>query len=220
MIENLNDRKLRGLKPRDGRGYEVADRAFPGLCLRVMSSGVRSWSLRYRVGGRQKRIALGRYPIISLADARDIAQEHLRAVKREGRDPSREKRENHRAGVDTFDALIDRFIEQHAKPRNKTWRGTRRTFDREIPRSWKYRSPAEITRRDIRELVEAKAIEAPIAANRLRALLSKLFNFAVERESVEFNPVSGTPRPGVERARQRVLDDEEIREFWKATEPS
>ncbi len=54
----------------------------------------------------------------------------------------------------------------------------------------------------------------PIAANRLRALLRKVFNFAVEQEIVESNPVTHVPRPGVEQRRDRVLSADEIRNLW------
>ena len=61
MIKILSDRTIRGFKPRavNGtvKGYEVIDRMFPGLTLRVLASGVKSWSLRYRISGRARRIS-------------------------------------------------------------------------------------------------------------------------------------------------------------------
>jgi integrase len=55
-------------------------------------------------------------------------------------------------------------------------------------------------------------------ANRVRSLLHKFFNVAIQHDVVEHNPVTGTARPGVERIRERVLSDDELRTFWQTTE--
>ena len=67
----------------------------------------------------------------------------------------------------------------------------------------------------LRALVEGIAERpAPIAANRIRALISKIFNFGISREMVEFNPCSQLEQPASERRRDRVLTDAEICMFW------
>lgn len=199
--------------------YEVADLKVPGLSLRVLSSGVRTWSLRYKVDGRPHRIALGLYADLSLADARELATEHRRSIRKDGANPARERRERREAMPDTFAALAERYIELHAKPKKRTWKGDVYMIAKLVPKRWQALPPNEITRADVRELIEAKAASgAPIQANRLRALLHKLFAFAVARDVVPFNPVTGVERPGVEKARDRVLTEDEIRTFWTMTE--
>jgi integrase len=75
----------------------------------------------------------------------------------------------------------------------------------------------DVSRPDIRGLVERIADGgAPIHANRVLALLSKIFNFAVVRDWRSDNPTHGVERPGVERRRDRVLTDEEIVTLWAA----
>jgi integrase len=155
--------------------------------------------------------------MITLARARELAADRLFEV-RQGGDPSREKREAREAENDTFGALCGAYIERHARPRKRSWKRDRSMLRNQTPGSWKHRPAPEISRREIRRLIEEKGERHPIQANRLRALLHKVFAFALERELVEFNPVDGTPRPGVERSRDRVLTPEEIREFWTATE--
>jgi integrase len=54
-----------------------------------------------------------------------------------------------------------------------------------------------------------------IMANRTRALTSKIFNFAIQRGVVEYNPIHNVPIPGEERRRDRVLSEEEIRHVWR-----
>ena len=80
----LTDVKLRAAKPRD-RGYRLPDGG--GLHLFVTPSGVRSWRWRYEQEGRERTLVLGRYPLLSLAEARrarDRARDRLAA----GRDPA------------------------------------------------------------------------------------------------------------------------------------
>ena len=74
----------------------------------------------------------------------------------------------------------------------------------------------DIRRRDVRELVEAIARKrsAPIMANRTLGVLSRMFNFALDREWIEASPAARIPEPGEERSRERVLSDGELRELW------
>jgi integrase len=219
-MKAFTDRALRSLQPR-ARRFELADRgpgSVRGLCLRVLPEGVKVWTFRYRIpGGRQRRLTIGPFPAVGLADARELAMGRLLEV-RKGADPVQDRRDADRVKLHTFGALADLYIKQHAKPRKRSWREDERKLEKDLPRSWRNRPAKEISRRDIREAIERKAERYPIQANRLRALLHRLFAFAVEREIVDFNPVTGTPRPGVERRRERYLDDDEIRAFWAATE--
>ncbi|MDI4517353.1 DUF4102 domain-containing protein [Escherichia coli] len=64
---SLTDAKIRTLKPSD-KPFKVSDSH--GLYLRVKPGGSRHWYLKYRISGKESRIALGAYPAISLSDAR------------------------------------------------------------------------------------------------------------------------------------------------------
>lgn len=57
---------------------------------------------------------------------------------------------------------------------------------------------------------------APIHANRVRGLISVMFNFAIGRDLIEYNPAYKVPRPAPERTRERVLTDDELRRLWAA----
>jgi integrase len=76
-----------------------------------------------------------------------------------------------------------------------------------------------ILRKDVISLIDGIVDRgAPIQANRTLAVLRRLFNWAVERELLDANPVSGMSMPAVEASRDRVLSDDEIRLFWSACE--
>ena len=124
----LSDLTIGRLKPPATGRLEVADSIVPGLVLRITPRGVRSFSVAYKVAGEggvgptgrplcgsQHRITLGRYPYVSLKEARDKARVILESVS-EGTDPRPERRAAHmiRRG-NTMEAVAARFIEQ-AKP--------------------------------------------------------------------------------------------------------
>ncbi|HBX0750279.1 TPA: tyrosine-type recombinase/integrase [Klebsiella pneumoniae] len=68
---SLNDSKIRKLKP-SSKPYKVSDSH--GLYLLIKPSGSRHWYLKYRINGKESRIALGAYPAVSLSDARQQRQ--------------------------------------------------------------------------------------------------------------------------------------------------
>lgn len=88
----LTDKACKALKPKD-KSYKVADAQ--GLYLEVMPNGSKYWRFRYRIAGKDKRMALGVYPEISLENARDGKNEARKLLKT-GIDPSTAKREHKR----------------------------------------------------------------------------------------------------------------------------
>src|SRR5262249_27324443 len=115
----LTDRVVQGLQsPSTGRiDYFDADRKLPGFGLRVSASGRKSWVLLYRHAGRTRRLTLGPYPHLGIADARTKAKEAL-AVIVQGADPAGEKRAEREAA--TFRELAKEYLERHAKPRKRS----------------------------------------------------------------------------------------------------
>ncbi len=85
---NLTARSVAAWKPSDRR--DLCDALVPGLSLRVSATGVKTWSVLYRFKGRNRRLTLGRFPEVSLADAREKART-ARAEAALGQDPAGEK---------------------------------------------------------------------------------------------------------------------------------
>jgi integrase len=209
MPMKMQARSVAKLKPAD-TPYYVSDALIKGLAVRVAVDGSKSWSFRYRVGRRMRRLTLGD---LSLADARELAKAALKRVAK-GEDPAEQKRARREAP--TVGDFAKAFIEVQSK-KNKTWRGAQSQLHNIVLPTWRHRFVKDITRQDVRDLVEAVAARpAPILANRVRALLSRFFNVAIERDVIEANPVVRVPRPGVEQRRDRVLTHDEIRKFWTA----
>ena len=186
--------------------------ALRGFGVRVSPGGRKTFIVRYRLAGRRRRVSLGAYPTLSLADARRRAKRVLGEVAN-GQDPA-QRLEDARC-ADTFGDLSQLYLEKHSRAKKRSWREDRRVIEKELLPSWRNRKAEAIRRRDVRELLEGIAERpAPIMANRVLALVRKIFNFGIGREVVEFNPCAQLERPGKERQRDRVLTDEEVRTFW------
>lgn len=203
--------------PSTGR-REVYDAEVPGLTLRISMTGIKSWSFTYRSGGRARRLSLGKYPGVSLKLARERAREARAKVQR-GEDPvedrkaaEREKRYN------GFTACANDFVLRYCKPKLKSWKQIERTLERFAIPQFGDRPVGEIRRRDIVELLDKVAAKTPGQSNHLRAYLSKMFKWLIEREVVEINPVIGVARRWKSQPRSRVLDEAELVALWKATE--
>ena len=139
----LTDRLICGLKPRL-RQFEVFDSKVPGLTIRISPQGSKSFSVLYRIGGRNRRLTLGRYPIVTLADARKRARQVLNQVW-QGLDPATEKiRQRADYEGSLFPAALDEFVETHAKRKTRGARETERLLRREFGKPWaKLRVPAD-----------------------------------------------------------------------------
>jgi integrase len=112
-------------------------------------------------------------------------------------------------------------MERHAKAhkKKKSWEEDQRNIRRELLPVFGSLKAAEIKRRDIIALLDAVATRpAPVLANRVKALIHKIFVFALERDILQANPASGIRRPTSEKPRERTLTDAELRAFWNALE--
>jgi integrase len=211
MRKRLTARSVESAKALNGQRTDLFDTTVPGLALRVSPSGSKSWAVLYRSRGRLRRLTIGEAKTIGLADAREEAREAIRAAAKGG-DPATEKKR--RRGAQTIDDLIPDFIERYAKKRNRSWKHTEWLLRTRVLPKWRGRAVEDITRRDVRVLVEKLAERAPILANRAVAALSKMFRFALDDDLIVASPVVGVSRPSPEHARDRVLTADEIRKLW------
>ena len=120
-IVALTDVAVRNAKP-GPKPYKMGDSH--GLFLLVQPSGGKLWRLKYRVDGREKKLAIGPYPEIGLGEARrrrDAAREAMVA----GKDPAREKqRDKVRAKLEaenTFAAITAEFCEKRKRDGQRAW---------------------------------------------------------------------------------------------------
>ncbi len=210
--ELLTDVKIKKLQPSD-KQYEKWDKKVPGFGVRVSPSGTKSFQLLYRVGKRLRRFTLGRYPTLTLFDARKVAQSALGEIAK-GKDPAAEKKLK-RVDPLHFSNFVEHFIEDYAKRQNKSWAETKRLLDREFISKWGKRNIREIKKHDVTAVLDSIVNRGhPIAANRAYATVRKLFNWAVERGNLEISPCQGLKAPSKFNKRDRVLNDDELNKIW------
>jgi integrase len=214
--EPLTDQQVRSLKP-GSIPIDVRDGEQRGLILTVLPSGRKQFTVRYRLRGKQKRLILGDYPGLSLAKARKRARHELTAIDG-GADPAGALQTAKRAPTDTVEALAADYLKRHAAAKRTASEDTR-ILNVDVLPYWRERSVRELTRRDVRALLERVSDRgAPIMANRVLAVVRKMLNFAVEHDWIDANPAGLIKRPGEEASRERVLTDDEIRRVWRLLE--
>ena len=196
-----------------------------GLALRIMPSGAKSWTLRYRLPtGDRKRITLGNHPAVSLSQARDRALATLAAVAN-GSDPSELKRSAkanaERKRLETLDALAEMYFEaaskgKHrqgkAKPkRESTLKLERYYWERFVQPAFGKRPIHTIKRADIQTFVNAQ--RSPSTSRQIRVVFQRLFAFARWLELVEADPVRYV-QVDAHSSRERVLSSAEMRALF------
>ncbi len=219
----LTVKEIEKFKPKD-KPYEMLDGA--GLYVTVRPTGVKSFNLRYRYGGAPRNLTIG--PVsIGLAEARRLAMEARGEIAR-GNDPCALKSARKAAAVaeqlvkkqDSVAAVAERFIAKHVRPKTRptSAREMERLLRVEIVPKLGNQRLAEVTRADVRLLVENIEDRAPIVANRTFSLFRLLCNWAREKDIIAVSPCDGLKAPTLEKSRNRVLTDDEVRLFWRACE--
>jgi integrase len=231
----LTDREIRSARVPAGLNQrELRDQRVQGLVCRVYKTGVRVWFLHYRrrEDNRRRHLKLGAYPGLGLKQARDLAELELGKIAA-GEDPQAEREiARERSGAETVEALAERYLEEYSKihKRPKSHALDRWQVDTYVVPQWGERPVDEITKQDVRELLQeladgtlaARGKPTLTAPRNLRALLSKMFDWAADQGLVTGNPATGVKLPiGVREhlkkgGRDRVLSDEEILTLWGA----
>jgi len=215
----LTDLFIAGLKPRIEGQFEVYDRKVPGLNIRVSTQGAKAFSILYRLGGRNRRLTLGRYPIVSLSEARKRAREALNQVQ-QGFDPAAEKvraRTEYQSRL--FPAVLSEFVEIYAKRQTRGAQETERLLRREFEGAWAKLTIRQITKQHLNEVLDGILNRGtPSAANHAFAAIRRFFNWAVERGYLDHSPCQGSKAPSKVGSRDRVLSDVELAAVWRAAE--
>lgn len=213
----LTDFMIRNIARPDQGQIEFWDTRIAGFGVRVSHGGSKAFVLLYRFNGRPRRMTLGRYPTLSLADARSMAHVASRAVAL-GIDPGMEKIKARRTpAINDFDAFVTFYIETYARPKNRSANETLRLLRKEFVSAWGSRPIGEIERHDVTAVLDRIMRAGNLTtANRSLAAIRKLFNWAVERGVLEQSPCAAIRSPAKTATRDRVLADDELAAILKA----
>jgi integrase len=196
------------------------DDTLPGFGIRLRKSGDvvrRQFVVQYRHAGATRRLLLGSADVLGVEQARAAAKKALGAVALGG-DPQSEKAAKRERDVFTMSALVKDYLAAKASSvRARTMTESVRYLTGPYFAPLRRMAVETITRRDVAARVLAIANECGATTGaRARSQLGAMFSWAMGQGLAEANPVAGTNEPKRGPARDRVLDDAELRSVWKA----
>jgi len=200
--------------PASGKRDTYQDTKVSGLHLRISSTGIKTFSVFKRIrGGNPERITLGRFPDMTIDQARRKTMEINLAIA-DGRSPAEAKRKLKSELL--FSELFEEYLERHSKPKKKTWTEDLEKYKNHIEKPLGKRKLSEIDRAAI-SLIHSNITKAgyPIAANRILALISSVFGWAISAGLWENNPAIGIRR-NKEKSRDRFIQSDELPRFFQA----
>jgi hypothetical protein len=210
MRVKLTDRFVAGAKVTTRTDY--FDETATGLALRVSETGAKNWTFNYTLDGKRVRLTLGAYPAVSVAAARAKAV-GARTELASGHDPRQSL-----ANGDSFRSVCEDYLAREGH-RLRTADRRKATLERLVYPALGARPIADIRRSEIvRLLDEIEDQNGPVMADRTLEIIRKVMNWYATRND-EFRPpiIKGMARTkSKDRARKRVLSDEELRRVWRA----
>ena len=217
----LNDRQIKNAKPAEtGKKTKMFDGG--GLYLEVTPAGGKVFRLKYRIDGKEKTLTIGKYPTVSLAEAR-AAAENARRLLVSGQDPSeakqQEKRERQAAALNTFEAIarrwhsdnLIRWKENHAAR-------VLRYFETDVFPVIGEMPIQEIRVSDIKTVLDGVMTRGVNnTAEKIREWTGAIFDYAVMLEVVETNPAYSLRKyiPAKQTDHRPALPREELTEFFR-----
>jgi integrase len=214
-MAKFTERFIDALKPKAAR-YEVWESG--GFGIRIATSGGKSWVWLYHHNGRPRRLTLGSYPRMGLADAH-VKLADARRQLAQGIDPGEIQVRNRKAErvAETVAELVEAYLEKWARPRKRSADEDERQLRKDVLPAWGRRKAKDITRGDVIALLDTIVDRgSPIAANRMLAVIRRMFGWALSRDIVSMSPCVAVKAPAKERRRDRVLSTTEIAALWSA----
>lgn len=211
----FTDTMIKKLKPEES---DYTRSEGNGFTIRVMPSGSKTWLYLYAVEGKRRKMNLGQYPDVTLETARARFEEAKKQVKN-GIDPLdvEEQKKLERIKAPTIADLIDEYLTKHAKVNKRRWQEDERLLNKEVLPLWGKRKAADITKRDVTLLLEGIVERgAPAMSNQTLKLVRKMFNFAVERDILQFSPCVSVKALAPNNKRDRTLSEQEIKTLWNS----
>ena len=219
----LTDAKIRALKPKE-KAYKVSD--FEGLYIQVTSKGTKLWKLKYRFQGKEGKLSLGRYPEISLKEARARKIE-ARTQLANGLNPATVKREKKDEALGlsehTFNKVADQFVYKSEKDgKSESTLKKLKWLLGEARKDFGHLPITEITAPMIlKTLRKREATGHYETAHRMRSRIGGVFRFAVASGITDNDPTyalrDALIRPKVTH-RAAITSEEGLKELLKAIE--
>jgi integrase len=208
----LTEKFVASVQPTDGVAQvDYFDLGYPALALRVGNRD-KVFTFHFRAGGKLKRAKLGRYPEMTLAEAREAWRLHRKALA-EGKvlvavdAPTQ-------VAVLIVSAVLAQWLEAWRRDkRDNTVKAVERQLKTELLPAWGERDIRTIAKHDVLSLLDSITNRgAVVQARRVFATLQTFFRWCRKRDVILVNPMEGLARKdlGSEQSRDRVLTDSEL----------
>lgn len=205
-LVRLTELTVRNAKPLVRGQYTLWDSMLKHFGLRISQGGAKTFTVMH--GKLRERITVGRYPVISLAQAREKAKEIM----------ADRTLNNDRIPDIKFDAAMQTFFTvQKQKCKASTIIQYERLFKRHLLPRLRHRKIADIKPHDITLIID-RLLKTPSECIHLYGLAQTFFRWAARRKYIQRSPMEGMEKPAKYRPRERVLTDEELRAVWRAAE--
>lgn len=210
---NFTKAAIEGLQiPDKGWAYHY-DLKVQGLGIGIGKTGKKTFILYRKINGAPERLTLGRYPDLTVEQARGKASE-INAAIANGSNPADAKRG--RVAELSFGELFSQYIERHAKQHKRTWAEDKQRFEQYLQSPLGKKKLCVINRHLVASIHSDITLSGhPVVANRVLALISSVYGWAISAGMLEINPIKGIKR-NREKSRDRFLQSDELPRFFKA----
>lgn len=216
---------LDSIAPPSGKSRTyLHDSRVSGLCLSVTPAGVKSFLVYRKLNGRPVRVTLGRYPDISIEQARRLAAQRIGEMA-EGVNPIARKREERQRGI-TLGEVFNDYMTSRAKNHSENTKSNYNTILNSHLVEWREKPITAISRDMVERKHRVLSEVSPSAANKSMRVLRALFNYAQGKYEagsgqplVVDNPVkrlTHTKSWNKEERRQNVIKRSELRPWFEA----
>ncbi len=212
-MPKLTKRYVEMLTPHTANTIRFWDSEIKGFGVVVLPSGRKTYMIQYRNAERtEKRLKLGVHGNITAEQARTMAKQHLGNIT-QGQDPAEQKKIN--LHLPTINDLACDYVERHGKrKRARSLKEDQKLLNALILPNLGKKKVRNVSQRDI-ETLHLSRSETPYNANRMLALLSKMFSLAQSWGWRDDNPAKGLERFS-EHKRERWLNQDELKQLWTA----
>ena len=222
MTEKITKRAIDALRSKAqaaGKTCYIFDSVERGFAALATKKGTVNYFIEYRLkgaGGSPKRLTIARHGPMTCEQARQLARQELNKVY-SGTDVAQERRDAREKppGL-TFADGVEAFLKVHAK-QTRYWKEKRARLTSGDVKALTSKPLATISRRHVADAIDKAQARSGAAARLLFADLRPFFKWAHEREHLDVNPMDGLRAPKTAPARERVLTDDEVKAFWKAS---
>jgi len=198
--------------PDKGRSY-YHDNKVQGLVIGVGRTGKKSFIFYRKIGGVPERIPLGKYPDLTIEQARGKASD-INSDIANGLNPAQIKRG--RKAELTFSELFSDYLERHSKPNKKTWAEDKSKYDTYLAKPIGKKRLSTIDRASVAAIHSVITKEGyATTANRVKALVSSVYGWGISAGLSQVNPALGI-RLNREHSRDRFLQGDELPRFFQA----